>query len=121
MRSRWFRLLPMFFAAFWLPLQAIAATAMPFCRHGEAHRAMPAVAAENHVEHCGTHGSPAPVDHGSNCDDCGFCHLAGAGFMLAATPVAAALPTDQDFRSRPELAPSGIIPEPPQYPPKRTT
>jgi hypothetical protein len=121
MRSRWFRLLPLFFAAFWLPLQAIAATAMPFCRHGEAHRTMPVVAAEEGMEHCALHGSPAPTDHGLNCDDCGFCHLAGSGFMPAAGQTAATLPTSRDFRSWPELAPASIVSEPPQHPPKRTT
>ncbi len=121
MHSRWLRLLPLFVAAFWLPLQAIAATAMPYCRHGEAHRAMLAMAAEDHMDHCGMHGVPAPVDHGLNCDNCGFCHLASAGFMAPATPVAAALSIYRDFQPSPELAPAGIVPEPPRYPPKRAT
>lgn len=121
MRTRWLRLLPLFFAAFWLPLQAIAATAMPFCRHGEAHRAVPPVVAADPMEHCAMHGAPAADDHGLNCDDCGFCHLAGAGFMPAAAPAAAVPPSHPDFQSWPELAPAGVVPEPPRYPPKRTT
>jgi hypothetical protein len=123
MRSRWLRLLPLFFAAFWLPVQAIAATAMPFCRHGEAHRAMPAVVAvgaEAGMEHCALHGAPAPADHGLNCDDCGFCHLSGASFLTAVGQAPAARPASRDFQAWPELAPASIILEPPRYPPKRT-
>jgi hypothetical protein len=125
MRFRWFRLLPLLFAAFWLPVQAIAATAMPFCRHGEAHGQTHATAAmagmAQGMEHCPLHDTPAPDDHGMNCDDCGFCHLAGAGFMPATRHDPAALPASRDFQSRPEQVPASAITEPPQYPPKRAT
>jgi hypothetical protein len=119
MRHRWYRLLPLFVAALWLPFQAIAATAMPFCRHGEAHKMM-AMVDDAAVEHCPMHEhQPAPVGHGMNCDDCGFCHLAAAGFMPTPERIAAVIPAARDFSADAPLAPASIIPEPPQQPPKR--
>ena len=119
MNRRFLRLLPLFVAALWLPFQAIAATAMPFCRHGEAHKTA-ALADDMAVEHCAMHDSqPAPVDHGLNCDDCGVCHLLAAGFMPTAEQATAILPVVQDYRADVPLAPTSAIPEPPQQPPKR--
>lgn len=119
MHTRWFRLLPLFIAALWLPLQAVAAIAMPFCRHGETQKV--AVAADQAVVHCHQHErQQTPADHVANaCDQCGFCHLAGAGFMPAAEPVAAVIPAGRDFRSDAPLAPASNIPEPPRQPPRR--
>ena len=118
MRHRFVRLLPLFVTALWLPFQAVAATAMPFCRHGEAHKTM--VMARDATKPCPLHQhKPAPADHGMACDDCGFCHLAAAGFMPTPERVAALIPAVQDFRSDTPLAPASAIPEPPQQPPKR--
>jgi hypothetical protein len=119
MHRRFLRLLPLFVAALWLPFQAIAATAMPFCRHGEAHKLV-ALADDATVDHCATHvpQQPAP-DHGKSCDDCGFCHLAAAGMMPTPERVAAVVPVARDFRTDAPQAPASIIPEPPQQPPKR--
>ncbi|MBK9955324.1 MAG: DUF2946 family protein [Rhodocyclaceae bacterium] len=120
MCNRWLRLLPLFIAALWLPFQAVAAVAMPFCRHGEAHKTLAMV--DETVEHCQMHGQQATQpDHGMDCDDCGFCHLAGAGFMPAAEQVAALIPTDRDFSADFELPPASTFPEPPRQPPKRLT
>ena len=119
MRHRWYRLLPLFLAALWLPFQAIAATAMPFCRHGEAHKMM-AMADEMAGKPCHMHEQkPAPADHAMNCDDCGFCHLAVAGFMPEPERVATVIPAGRDFGVEIQLAPTSAIPEPPQQPPKR--
>jgi hypothetical protein len=119
MCHRFFRLLPLFVAALWLPFQAIAATAMPFCRHGEAHKLL-AMADDAAVEHCPMHDKqPTPKDHGMGCDDCGFCHLAAAGMMPAPKRVADVIPAGRDFRADVQLAPTSAIPEPPQQPPKR--
>lgn len=119
MRHRFFRLLPLFVAALWLPLQSIAATAMPFCRHGEAHKTM-AMADDAAVEHCAMHDPrPTPADHGLSCDDCGVCHLLAAGFIPTAERAAAVLAVAQDYRADVPLAPASATPEPPQQPPKR--
>lgn len=117
MRSRWLRFLPLFVAAIWLPFQAIAATAMPFCRHGEA----PVVAAMDDIaaEHCHMHDQQAPADHGLGCDHCGFCHLAAAGVMPTSERFIVIVPAGRDFRSEAPLAPASNIPEPPQQPPRR--
>jgi hypothetical protein len=117
MRLSWFRLLPLFFAACWLPVQAIAAIAMPYCRHGEAQRAPQAAVAG----HCAEHGAAAGAEHGMACDDCGLCHLAGACFMPAVDRTGATLPASQVFSAWVAPAPSSTVPEPPQHPPKRST
>jgi hypothetical protein len=87
----------------WLPLQAVAAVAMPFCRHAMAdpgatanlsadvNALHAAHSAGQHPQHGGAH-APADGDHGLSCNDCGACHLACAP-MLAPTPVA--LPPDE--------------------------
>jgi hypothetical protein len=91
---------------------------MPFCRHGEAHQTMAMVDAA--MDHCAMHEQQSqPVDHGMNCDDCGFCHLAAAGFMPTPERVAAVIPAARDFSADAPLAPASAIPEPPQQPPKR--
>ncbi|MBU1236921.1 MAG: hypothetical protein KJ634_02115 [Gammaproteobacteria bacterium] len=119
MHRRLFHLLPLFVAALWLPFQAIAATAMPFCRHGEAHK-MALPVADVAAEHCAMHDpQPEPVDHGLGCDDCGVCHLLAAGFIPTAEQATAILPLAQDYRADVPLAPASATPEPPQQPPKR--
>jgi hypothetical protein len=119
MHRRFLRLLPLFVAALWLPFQAIAATAMPFCRHGEAHK-MVALVDDVAVEHCAMHGQQqSPPDHGTSCDDCGFCHLAAAGMMPTPEGIAVVVPVTRDYRADAPLAPASAIPEPPQQPPKR--
>ena len=119
MNRRFLRLLPLFVAALWLPFQAVAATAMPFCRHGEAIKVV-ALVNDVAVEHCAMHDpQPAPADHGLNCDDCGVCHLLAAGFMPTAEQSAAVIPVARDFRADAPLAPASATPEPPQQPPKR--
>ena len=118
---RRFHLLPLFIAALWLPFQAIAAVAMPFCRHGEAHKAARVVTTE---EHCHMHDDQAPpgghgADHGPSCDDCGFCHLASAGIMPTPEHAGPMIPADSDYRPFAPFAPASVTLEPPQQPPKR--
>jgi len=117
---RWFRLLPLLITALWLPLQAVAAVAMPFCRHA-AEQAVP-VAAMTAEGHCAGHAAaaaPTPTPGDQDCDGCELCHLASAGYMPAAAPTAARLPATRDFASRPVLVLPSFIPEPPQHPPRR--
>lgn len=122
MRRR-FSLLLFILTAFWLPMQAVAAAAMPFCRHGEAHKTVQATAA---AEHCHLQDQqpreslPSPDDsHGMSCDDCGFCHLAASGFLPAPDHVGMIIGLGREFRLHIELAPPSYIPEPPQRPPRR--
>lgn len=128
---RWLRLLPLLITALWLPLQAVAAVAMPFCRHA-AEQAVPAETLM-HEEHCPGHAVEAGLSSGSmvatsvaadsgcaqDCDGCELCHLASAGYLLPAVPTATSLPPAHDFAANPVLASPSFIPEPPQHPPRR--
>jgi hypothetical protein len=116
---RWLRLLPLLITALWLPLQAVAAIAMPFCRHAADHAAMAeAVLAESHCSgHAASDAAAAAGDQ--DCDGCELCHLASAGYMLPAAAAAAHVVPARDFTARPVLASPSFIPEPPQHPPRR--
>ncbi|MFN3883412.1 MAG: hypothetical protein ACK4Q4_01465 [Rhodocyclaceae bacterium] len=102
--------------ALWLPIQAAAAVAMPFCRHAPGQAALPA------AEHCHEQaaGQAAPAVPGDlDCDDCSLCHLACSGFLLAAVSAAASLPMADVMVPKLQLASASHIPEPPQRPPRR--
>jgi hypothetical protein len=71
----------------WLPVQAVAAVAMPFCPHGGAADA----GASSHEHHHPDSSTPASEHHGSRhsnpdtaagglqqCNNCGACNLACA-------------------------------------------
>ena len=124
MMRRWNRLLPLLITALWLPLQAVAAVAMPFCRHA-AEQAVPAEAMA-HEDHCPGHAVEAPatpaaagIDCEQDCDGCELCHLASAGYMPAAAPTTAHLPAARHFEAISVLASPSFIPDPPQHPPRR--
>lgn len=112
--------------ALWLPIQAAAALAMPFCRHAAEHSA-PAAAVQSPApchEHAGNAADPAGgagVDVVSDlgCDNCEMCHLASAGYI---PPAAAVLPlaAANVFVAQPMFAAHSHIAEPPQQPPRRT-
>ncbi len=101
--------------ALWLPLQAAAAVTMPFCRH-----AMETLV----TEEAASHPCHQMVDEGVTlsadvaCDNCEMCHLATAGYLLAATeavpPLAASI-----LVPRLKSVSASHIPEPPQQPPRR--
>ncbi|RLJ68510.1 hypothetical protein [Sulfurisoma sediminicola] len=118
---RWFRLLPLLITALWLPLQAVAAIAMPYCRHAaEQVVALDASASEAHCRgHAGNDAPSAGAAADQDCDGCELCHLASAGYMLPAVAMAGHLPPARDFEARPVLASPSFIPEPPQHPPRR--
>ena len=101
--------------ALWLPIQTAAAVTMSFCRH-----APESVVTE--ATHCHEQMAQAvaatDLDRDLGCDNCGLCHLASAGFLLA--------PTDAfPLHAASILVPTRItasashIPEPPQQPPRR--
>lgn len=126
MRIPRLRLALMLFAALWLPFQAMAAQIMPFCHHGQAQATMVDdldTAMADCPMHHGAQELAAPVsdykDHGLGCDQCGFCHLASAGFMSGPERATAVVPADRAFLIAALLVPSSNIPEPPQRPPKR--
>jgi hypothetical protein len=121
---RWLRLLPLLITALWLPLQAVAAIAMPFCRHAAGQAMQLDAAAEAHChDHMAGDGGETPLPgHAAvdqDCDGCELCHLASAGYLLPAAAVAASVTAVRDFVARPVLASPSFIPEPPQHPPRR--
>jgi hypothetical protein len=113
----------MLFAAMWLPFQAMAAQTMPFCHHGQAQATMVDDLDMAMADCPMHHGAPEPVsgdkDQGLGCDQCGFCHLASAGFMIGPERATAVVPADRTFLIAAPFVPSSNIPEPPQRPPKR--
>ena len=90
LRMRVLRLTVASFLLLWLPLQAIAAIAMPFCAHpAHAHPSGHALVATSEGEGHAVDrsGSPWSNDSGHhheegggsfpmNCNECGACHLA---------------------------------------------
>ncbi|MHB1360255.1 MAG: hypothetical protein ACYCWC_11820 [Rhodocyclaceae bacterium] len=108
--------------ALWLPLQAAAAVAMPFCRHA-AEQPLQAAALQS-PEHCHEHaGNAAGPEGGAGssdlaCDNCEMCHLASAGYL----PVTAnnlTLATVSAHLTLTALTPLSHIGDPPLQPPRR--
>lgn len=108
--------------ALWLPLQAAAAAAMPFCRHAAEQPAH--TEATQQSEHCLDHAQvPAgaaeeAISSGLACDNCEMCHLASAGYL----PVTAGnltLAAASAFIALPARAPLSHIGDPPLQPPRR--
>lgn len=98
--------------ALWLPIQAAAAVTMSFCRHAAEQVATEAAHCHEQMDET----SAAASDF--NCDNCGLCHLASAGFLLAPTD---SFPLHAASILVPKLttASASHIPEPPQQPPRR--
>ena len=106
----------------WLPLQAIAAVAMPFCPHGH----MAGLAEAGHHAHH-QHGPAAPLsghhdDHHpvkgtlQHCNNCGPCNLACA----PAAPASAVLLFASTRTVHPDFSAHSnglFIPDQPQPPP----
>ena len=108
--------------ALWLPLQAAAAAAMPFCRHAAESPAQ--VEATQPLDHCLEHARSAAgisEETCSNdlvCDNCEMCHLASAGY-LPVTANSLTLEAASDYLALPAPAPLGHIGDPPLQPPRR--
>ncbi len=112
--------------ALWLPLQAAAAAAMPFCSHAAEAPVQTAVqtAAAQPPGHCLDH-VPRSGDHVAEasggdlaCDNCEMCHLASSGYL----PVAAAsltLAAASSYMALPAPTPLSHIGDPPLQPPRR--
>ena len=127
MHSRFARFLVLF-AALWLPLQAVAALAMPFCRHGAPQAVVQVEVAAMHCEHAAEHApehAPAPTPSSDKagqvchaCDNCSYCHLAGASALPLAMSVQPEFPAVHDYALPAERTLVSYIPEQPQRPPR---
>lgn len=130
----------LFVLVLWLPLQTVAAFAMPYC-HRLAAGAGTAPGAEqvadhahhaHHGQHDATchqeHASPAchdqdqdPADGagaaGNLCDDCTLCHLAHGGTLLNPSTARHVDPRAFDYAAPPLSAARSHIPEPSLEPP----
>jgi 7-cyano-7-deazaguanine synthase in queuosine biosynthesis len=117
MSLRFARIL-LFFAALWLPVQTIAAIAMPLCRHAQEQGAAAVATEQAESHHC--HEAPAtdPVKHDARCDNCEICHLACAGFMPSAPLTTSPMPVATRYELPAIVAPPSHIGEPPQHPPR---
>jgi hypothetical protein len=112
MRSTAIRFL-LFAVALWLPVQAIAAIAMPMCRH--------ALEQPDTTAPCHESSNPDPVVHGSNCDNCEMCHFAGASFIPSALLPVHYANADRGYQVPATVAPPSYIGDPPQHPPRGRT
>jgi hypothetical protein len=108
----------------WLPVQGLAAVAMPFCKHMQdgsgSHRIMPA--GNDHHQH-GGHGEE--LDHhagfaGIACDDCSACHLASGSLMLTADVVIVEIRAEHALHPRACALRYFFFPEQPSRPPLTT-
>jgi hypothetical protein len=111
--SRVLRLIVVFAAALWLPLQAVAAVFLPLCQH---HVSTEGVAQGAHP--CDSHDAAPAEPLQDDCDQCGFCQLAGASTLPATSVASFALPLDGKNAVPPAPTFNSYIPEPPHHPPK---
>jgi hypothetical protein len=99
----------------WLPLQPMAALAMPFCQHGTQPSAM-------EHDHASAHHTSHDSQHTEGqagflaCSDCGACHLACAPVLTVSFALSGDIPT-RSFDLSPPLLPAAFAPEQPHPPP----
>lgn len=102
--------------ALWLPLQAAAAWTMALCSH-EKPEVVVGMPCHGHAEEAPVATLDVSNDH--ECENCGICHLASAGFLLAAVDPGNILLTSSVLvPKQPVASPSHVVP-PPQQPPRR--
>lgn len=99
------------FIALWLPLQAASAWTMPLCSHAANMESSPC------HQHDDASTLAATSDFG--CDNCGICHLASTGFLLAGLEPAILPQAASVLVSGPVNTWPSHIPPPPQQPPRR--
>jgi ABC-type nickel/cobalt efflux system permease component RcnA len=118
---RLLRLLPLLIAALWLPLQTVAAAAMPFCAHG------PMVPQQDHARHAVHDHDRADVAHDHHaaqetaplaCDACGTCHLASASVLPASAMTRHAPDLSDTLTVLPAPTFASHIPVPQDRPPR---
>lgn len=102
-----------------LPLQVMAGIVMPFCKQAMDQQAMAQQhLGDGHAMHQHDAGDDQHHhDSGpSNCDGCGLCHLACAGFLPMTPSLAMAL-NDGASPTRHNTLLTSVIPQQPQRPP----
>lgn len=122
MRKRLARFL-LLFAALVLPLQAPAAVNMQLPVLGGMQQiATDTAAAATATAEC--HHADGAADTGqaqdAGCKVCGVCHLAASGYVPTAEVRTGIAPAGEVLQPRPVAALHSHVPEPPQYPPKRS-
>lgn len=104
----------------WLPIQEATALAMPLCRHTAEQALQVEVLQAQTAGHC--HEAAVmvaePTGNETDCDNCGMCHLAIAGF-LPTTAISLTAAAASILVMLPALTPPSHIGEPPQQPPRR--
>lgn len=118
------RLILVFLIA-WLPLQAWAAVAMPFCKHALGHSSGAPTAVDHHAHHM----QMAAVQHhqhedgtqakgyGLLCNDCGACHLACSSSLVPAAIVIAVPAVPREYHLSPPTSLYLFYPEQLSRPP----
>lgn len=105
------------FLLLWLPLQGLAAAGMSYCRHDHTPPAVQAGMSGHHGDHDCCHDQDSPsASHQTPCDDCGYCHLAGAPALLT-TPVGLGYDASFSFKFVFDTHFPLFYPEQPQRPP----
>jgi hypothetical protein len=117
----------------WLPLQGVAAVAMPFCMES-ARPGVDAATSNPHLDHQhvagvhsedvnaskvpGTSHTPRHGEHSPHlqCNDCGVCHLACAP-MVGVAVQTQVVPDSETFSSSPQAFPPAHLLDPPHPPP----
>lgn len=109
---RFLRNLIIFSIMLWLPLQGVAAAAMPVCQNSADHQ--PA-----QIEHPAHHNCDQPDGQPvqkASCDNCALCHLCGtstvADSLTRLQPYGGAV-----YAPLTDIAVKSFIPEQPQRPP----
>jgi hypothetical protein len=113
------RALLLLLIACFLPLQTATAWAMPL-----SHDAAQQAGGQDEASgaHCHLHEAEATVETNSDptCDACGVCHLASAGFLLAAGDKLAEQTGIDVLVPLPLASLRSHIPEPPSHPPRHS-
>ncbi len=101
-----------------LPLQTASSWAMPMCSHAASAQAVVQADMPCHEHAEVVTAAPSQADH--ECDNCGICHLASSGFLLAMDSTDLQLPALNVLVPVQHPATPSYIGEPPQQPPRRT-
>lgn len=100
------------FLMFWLPLQGVAAFAMPYCQHQKTEAASIPQQQASHCDHAMNGAGPehaAGIQHSTafhdGCDKCAYCQLCS----FAALPVVFQLPSDVPASALPGKAMTPVV------------
>lgn len=119
MKLRWYRLLPVFLAALWLPLQAVAAVSMLYCDSGAPMSIDMAQGEDGDCPMHAAHSGDAPSHSPAGCQHCLAC-AAGPVFVPAALMSGIAMPHAVVYAAWQPTPPTDHIATPPHHPPKQS-